>query len=298
MTYYPEHKDCAVSKHTGTTDSVKELHAKLHADDLHGWQKRESRDTAPLDEWVKDNAVHALESCPRVLEHWKMLRSHPAAERILFRYVGAAFDGQSDTIKTDILLGKEKGKAQQKLCEYLHRRLKHWLVLSPLWVGESGSDLRAAAVKSEWIAVRLFAQVLDCISRPEAARWSQWIPYAHSIAVAQRIGAGWEKKGPRLGGESFIVYSVPGQSWAKPVDIALAQSLIKYMPHCCPTLSVHPNAEPISAELQERMDAFVGAHVGLGMMPALQKMIVEGTLHTVFNEEAAIALPDFEDFGL
>lgn len=109
------------------------------------------------------------------------------------------------------------------------------------------------------------SQVAHSIARPAAATWSEWVPYPHSIAVFNRgAKVAWETKQPSADGLSPV--SKTGQAWASPEDMALAMALAKHMNDYLYTLTPHPEAAPIPVELQERMDALVVVHMGLGSM--------------------------------
>lgn len=272
-------------------DNEAELHAMLHNDDLVGWQRRNVRESAPLDAWLRDNVVHAMQSCPRVLAHWqKTYNSSPVAESILYRYVGAALESLDDNAKAGILSGYFEGEAQAGLFSHITKRTPNWSSLSPAWIGPPGSDLRDAALARGWSDIRLLSQVAHAIGRPEAQRWQAWVPYAHSIAVFNRAGkVMWEKKNPSPNGLQPV--KKVGQAWARPEDMALAMALAKHMPSYLYTIESHPDAAPIPTELQERMDALVAVHAGLGMMFTLQKGVVAGTLPSMEPQEP-IELPE------
>lgn len=279
-----------------TPDNVEELYAKLHCDDLQGWERRNFREAAPLEPWLRENIVHVVESCPRVLAYWKTTQTAGLVPFVLCRYLGAAMEGLAVNIKIDILSGQCNDKSQARLFRYIKESSRAWGNLSPSWIGEPGSDLRVVAVKREWIKNRLLGQVPHSISRPEAEKWSRWVPYAHSMLVFQRgARVSFENSRPSQGGLAPVEKT--GQAWANAEDMALAQSLIKHMPHYRYTLIPHPHAMPVSAELQERMDALVAVHLGLGMMFPLQKMVVGGQLHEHSNE-VELVLPALGEPGL
>lgn len=276
----------ALSSHIAvhTVDSDEELHARLYKDDLYGWQSRNLNNQAPLEDWLRENIVHAVESCPRVLAHWKKMVTSASVERRLCRYLGEALEGLPDKIKVNILSGRGAGKAQDELFVHISKKVSNWVSLSPSWIGEPKSDLRLAAVTTGWSDMKLFSQVPHSISRPEAERWTKWVPYAHSIGVFQRASkVAYLKK--HLEEESPTITKT-GQAWTRVEDMALAQSLIKNIPDCCYTLIPHPSALPVPIELQERMDAFVTAYEGLGMLSALKKMVLAGNVPAMCNEMA------------
>lgn len=272
-----------------TIDSEEKLYARLYKDDLQGWQARNLRNQAPLEAWLQDNVVHAVESCPRVLAHWKT-RTPAAAVvgRKLCRYLGKALEGFSDDIKVNILSGQCAGKAQDELFVHISKSVSNWVSLSPSWIGEPKSDLRLTAVMMGWSDLKLFSQVPHSISRPEAERWTKWVPYAHSIGVFQRASKVAYLKN-HLEEESPTITKT-GQAWTRVEDMALAQSLIKNIPDCCYTLIPHPGALPVPIELQEHMDAFVTAYEGLGMMSALKKMVLTGNI-PVMCDDITMELP-------
>lgn len=277
------------------TDNIQDLYAEWHVDNLRGGELQNASEMMLLNSWIKDNVLHALESCPWVLSYWKM--KYPAqADRTLCLYAAAALESLDDNVKIDILLGNGKGRAQADLFYYLNQQASNWTILSPAWIGPVGSDLRTAAVQKGWCDLRLSGQVPHSISRPEALQWSQWVPFAHSIAVSQRGGlVNLERRNPN--GKSLAPIETTGQAWALPEDMALAQSLLKHMAHYLYTLIPHPDAETISDGLQKRMDAFVGLHAGLDMMPALNKMIRAGQLHEHGNE-VLLALPALGELSI
>ena len=208
----------------------------------------------------------------------------------MYRYVGAALESLDDNAKAGILSGYYEGEAQAGLYTFIRERAAHWSALSPSWIGEPNSDLRAAAVESGWTDMRLMSQVTNAIAKPEAARWSEWVPYAHSIAVFHR-GAKvmWEKKHPQS--EGLKPVEKVGQAWARPEDMALAIALSKHLTAYLYAIEPHPDATPIAKELQERMDALVAVHLGLGMMFPLQKMVVSGSLPAL-EPQAPVELPE------
>lgn len=243
-----------------------------------------------LDMWVRANVVHVLESCPLVLKHWKKNQFPEDAERILFRYVGEALEGLAKNIKAEILSGKGKDASQKELFHYINRNSMNWNALSPLWIGEPGSDLRNAAVKLRWSDASLLGQAFHFISQPQAERWSRLVPYAHSLAVLhRRTLVDWATHNIMKG--SLRAIEIAGEKWARPEDIALARSLINTMPQSRYVLIAHPEAKPFSTALQKNMDALVAVHMGLDMMSPFYKMILLGQVDTLRNE-ATIVLPD------
>lgn len=272
-------------------DDIVALHTMLHEDDLNGWSKRNVRESAPVDAWIRDNIVHAMQSCPKVLNYWRQSKPSAAVESIQYRYVAAALEDLDDKAKAEILLlGYFEGAAQAGLYSHIQSKPTAWAALSPAWIGAPDSELRQAATQAGWTSMRLIAQVAHSIARPAAEKWSEWVPYAHSIAVFNRAGkVMWEKKNPSEAGLAPV--ERVGQPWASPEDMALALALTKHLPNYLYTLTPHPDAAPVSVELQERMDALVAVHAGLGEMFPLQKMVVAGNVPTP-EELAMVELPD------
>jgi hypothetical protein len=275
-------------------DNMEELYAMLYADDLYGWtQTVSSRKRGLLDTWIRNNAVHAIESCPKVLTHWHI--SHPsfALGHVFHQYIGAALEALDDNVKAGILSGVYEGAAQKSLYEFIVQCPYYWESFSPSWIGPPGSALRAAAVERGWSNLRLMAQVTrESIARPEAERWSQWVPYVYSITILKRRAEViLEKKNRRTETDGLKPVERKAQAWSRPEDIALALSLLKSRPDYFYVLKPHQAATPITAALQERMDSLVSIHQGLGMMDTLQQMVIAGAFPDS-DMQATMELPD------
>lgn len=276
--------------------NARKLYDGLHSDNVVGWEENNYQHRYLLDDWLHDNIVHALESCPRVLKHWNERTHSNSKGSVLCRALGMALEGLSDNIKVDILSGKGVSKAQEELTLQIKKRASNWMYLSPTWAGGPKSDLRRQAVHMGWSNSKLFSQVPRSISQPEAARWNKWVPYAHSILVFYRADEVVHGRMYAIEGESAATEET-GQAWARVEDIALAQSLIKHNPDCGHTLTPHSSALPVPIELQERMDAFVAAYEGLGMMAALKEMVLAGNVPAMCDD-MAMELPSLGELGL
>lgn len=267
-------------------------HNLLHEDDLHGWELCSGSDAESLNGWVRQNILHAMEACPQVLHRWRQSFPDMAADSIQFRYVAAALEALDDDTKTEILSGYCHSRAQEQLHEFLANKTSAWAVFSPSWIGPADSDLREVAKQAGWRDLRLIGQVAHAIERPDAARWSKWVPYAHSICVLQRgAKVAWGVKNPVL--SKLGPMEKKGQSWAAQEDMALALALIKHLPHYQYTLRQHVEQEPVAPELQEQMDALVAVHAGLGTMTTLNKMMVSGLVH----RHETLALVELPELG-
>ena len=276
--------------------NARKLYDGLHSDNVVGWEENNYQHRYLLDDWLHDNIVHALESCPRVLKHWNEKTHFNSKESVLCRALGVALESLSDNIKVNILSGKGVGKVQDELTLHIRKRASNWMYLSPAWAGDPESDLRRQAVSMGWSNSKLFSQVPRSIFRTEAERWIKWVPYAHSIVVFYRAA---EVVHSRMYGikEELAATQEIGQAWARVEDMALAQSLIKHNPDCGHTLTPHSSALPVPIELQERMDAFVIAYEGLGMMAALKEMVLAGNVPAMCDD-VAMELPSLGELGL
>lgn len=76
--------------------------------------------------------------------------------------------------------------------------------------------------------------------------------------------------------------------------MALARSLCKYTQGLDWTLSIHPDAAPVTPQMQQRMDTLVEVSIGLGMFEELQDTIAAGNMPYELSPEASLALPVFD----
>lgn len=270
--------------------------AALHNDDLSGWREINAHSIVAMDAWLKANVVHAIESCPRVMAHWRKNQADTpfAIDKLLCKYLGAALEHLDDQDKTKILKGDIRGNAQAVIFHHLNdSNSDTWAAFSPAWSGAPNGPLRDAAEQKGWTPRSLEGQVAHSISRPAARVWAKWVPYAQSVTAIYRLAL-IEWIAGQLGEPSKILREDEGQAWASPLDMALAMSLARRRPEALYVFHVHPKAAPISGELQDRMDALVLAHSGLGLMQDLHDAIFAGHLPDVETREDVV-LPPLDD---
>ena len=277
--------------------------ARLLADDIMGWRLHHTAqgldyDLLPkeivfLDAWVRHNVVHALESCPKVLQQWRDTQKNAIYpwDSILVTYVSGALADLADEDKISILRGNVQDTAQKNIFDNIASNSQgKWGLLSPAWSGAPGSALRDEALGKGWTTRALIGQVGKFIGSPGAEKWGPSIPYAQSIAVIHR-GAVTQWLATQTKREPPVLLKKRGAAWIDPQDMALAQSMLRHHPKFLYELTPHPDAAPISDDVRERMDALVSAHEALGLVSALQQAIVDGTIPGE-NPETPLPLPD------
>ncbi len=250
-----------------------------------------------LAQWCNDNAEHVVRRCPEVLQCWaepstgvrtstvhgriaEVLESMPEADRLalLQGNIGQNHDGWDTT-------------AHRMLHNYLSHGPYHWRVISPQWIGASGSSLRQAAVDLGWETQYLPMMIRRNAFGPTAGEWLGRIPYAYSMLACEeyRHAEAWAAYAQQ---EPQVLVASPN---ADPVDVAMAQAIFKRDPEPRRTISLrrHRCTPALDDATRQAINNVVEAHIVMGTLADLAQSLAQGVAPALVAPET-LALPELD----
>lgn len=231
--------------------------------------------------WMQTHVVHAMASCPDVLEYWLINAPQTTKAVQLYRYVASALEHLDDEAKVQLLQGQSRVPAHHNLYKYLKDPIPrhHWSALSPAWVGKTGSALRQAAMDLGWQPHMMHQMITDGMQHPGWERWLAHVPYAYSIVAAhwamlQRISGK-----VRLPIANQEMPTLVCSNHANPSDVVVALEMLRLHGGDFAAGMRAPEKweAPHPREVQ-RLQALVRWHWDLGMQDAFVEALREGTL--------------------
>ena len=272
----------------------------LHANNLTAFRRADGH-YLHADRWLQDHVVHAMDACPDVIEYWVINAPPMGRAQRLYRYTAQALEHLSEEDKTELLEGKSTIAARRNLYKYLKDPVQgeHWMSLSPLWVGKSGSALREAAMALRWNPNDMPRMLVEGMQIPGWERWLAHVPYAYSIVAAhwvmlQRISEQVRLPVPRKEMPMLVC-----SDHANVTDVIVALEMLRLHGGAC---SVNMRA-PLSwkaphPEDVQRLHALVRLHWDLGMQDAFVDALRDGQLlGWGIEADAPLALPSAFEMG-
>lgn len=243
----------------------------LSMDNVDEWRALPFANSERLTAWFEEHTLHAMECCPNAVALWLEETGSTRARQL--HLVSCALSALSDAEKIAVIEGRCQNKAQKFVAHYLQKNSDNFDLLSPAWLGAPTSLLRRVALEKGWHPRFLLKQIPWCLGRQDAEQWASWIAYPHSIFMLEEFA--WDQE---IDG-GMINEARTSKHWATGVDVALGQCLLKHLPwkSAVGTFVAHPQVEPVSQEVSERIEAMVLAYVGLGMTDELQACILDGS---------------------
>lgn len=281
-----------------TPERRRQLHELLCKDDVPEVQRTFTPKERGLEfeAWFKCQVVSVMNTGPNVLKFWLDENVHLRSDRVytLYGYLGLALESLDDNDKITLLLGRATQDAHHNLYKFLYNgRLSnsgsHWAALSPVWVGEEGSELRQAAASLGWIPELFHRSFERCMqTNPNWESWLNKIPYPYSrtavhwiqmVALSKRLGLpliSGVQEGEAFGRPSKRLVVSPK---AEPQDIALAWYLFEQHGQDFPQALVMP-AEPhgFTREASLQVKTVVDVHTAMGLFHVIGAHLIEGRL--------------------
>lgn len=275
-----------------------QMSAMLHCDDIDAFV-HSLRSTQPiehlLDAWMRDNILHVIAACPKVLAFWKEKMEWPSDPGLaIVEFLGEALENIEEHDKIYLLRGNSSDAVSFEWYRGMSQNPLFFQRLSPAWIGAPGTALRQEMVACGWQACHL-GQMIGYGKPANAKYWSEWVPFLETMLVYNHKQrellhieldkiTGFKGREP----EHFL-RTVHSKALAE--DVALAQSLCNVLwPQASHyALKLPPNFPSVPTSRRQELDLLVQMHAQLDQMGPLMDILATGHLP---QETSEVLLPN------